>query len=660
MAALALGLAATGAAQDETAVVLEFRWTPAPRAQVAIWLEDADGRFLRTVYLTEATAFRGVGNRPGASLMNSGYRWPYGRREGVLPVWAARRASAPGARGFRRVIFQNRSSEGLASRQVSDQSVDDYYCLSFNRDTTTRDALDAVSCASVFTSDKGRFITEDDVGAGYAEPWEDSVSLVGSMQPLSLYSLYPPRMDVGRCVQTGCYDHVDLDAFAAEARAVMPEIDEVSQATPAGGVGFAWLFTLPESWPAGDYVAWIEVHVEGDYNATYNDTTFPTPTTPSGTWDSWAMGYGYPYRGQPSVVYQLPFELGPMGAATWATSAPVASSSWNFWSADYGQLEPMTGMSDDPVGAPGSGADRLFVDGSGQRFIVGIETLMPLVEPEPGEDPWTDVLPMPTAGTGSGGSGGSSGTSGGGGGQGGGGAAAPDPGVSEPPVEEGEPAVIIVTPESSSDVGPIRELEVKQHENPRHSHEWVRIAFLAPDSSEALHGYDVRVGTEPITDEESFIRGARPAKTATEGAEGAVALMLDPELPTGSKVEGEIGNLSARTRYWVAVRARDRLARTGPLSVAAITTTDRTFATVTPCFVATAAYGSPLAAQVGALRGFRDRYLMSHPPGRWLVRAYYVASPVAANFISNHGIMKRVSRLLLRPVVALADWLGSA
>ena len=55
------------------------------------------GTFMSTVGLTQAVSVRGIGNRPGAIQMNSGYRWPYGRREGVLPIWAHRRAAAPGA-----------------------------------------------------------------------------------------------------------------------------------------------------------------------------------------------------------------------------------------------------------------------------------------------------------------------------------------------------------------------------------------------------------------------------------------------------------------------------------------------------------------------------------------------------------------------------------
>jgi hypothetical protein len=48
-------------------------------------------------------------------------------------------------------------------------------------------------------------------------------------------------------------------------------------------------------------------------------------------------------------------------------------------------------------------------------------------------------------------------------------------------------------------------------------------------------------------------------------------------------------------------RFRHRLNRRGPISVAQNTTPKRTFATVTPCFVASAAYGSPLAGAVSGL-----------------------------------------------------------
>ncbi|MGB5548481.1 MAG: hypothetical protein WBM74_18020, partial [Polyangiales bacterium] len=310
-------LAVLGSASaQESDRLLEFRFTPSRRAQIAIWIEDADGRFMETVALTSSVALRGVGNRPGALQMNSGFRWPYGRREGILPVWGHRRAEAPGAEPFPMVIFQDRSSEGFASRTSVDASPDSYFCLSFDQTTTTREALDAVTCASVFNSDKGRFVTDDDVRNQYSEPFVD-VSGSESMRPLSQGSIYPPRRDVDGL---GQYDHPDVGRFVGEARRVMPEIDAVTMATPAGDVPRTIQYIAPSDWEDGEYLAWIEVNVEGDYNEVYNDETYPTPVSES--WDFWAETYGYPYRGQPSVLYAVPITIGPI-IDEYRTSEPL-------------------------------------------------------------------------------------------------------------------------------------------------------------------------------------------------------------------------------------------------------------------------------------------------------------------------------------------------
>lgn len=75
------------------------------------------------------------------------------------------------------------------------------------------------------------------------------------------------------------------------------------------------------------------------------------------------------------------------------------------------------------------------------------------------------------------------------------------------------------------------------------------------------------------------------------------------------------------------------------------------------CFIATAAYGSPMTNEVMALRHFRDRYLLTSAPGRQLVSGYYALSPVIADTIRQREWLRATVRSLLRPMVAMAGWL---
>ncbi len=75
------------------------------------------------------------------------------------------------------------------------------------------------------------------------------------------------------------------------------------------------------------------------------------------------------------------------------------------------------------------------------------------------------------------------------------------------------------------------------------------------------------------------------------------------------------------------------------------------------CFVATAAWGSPLAPKVMVLRSFRDRILLSTAFGRALVDRYYVEGPFLARFIADRPAMRAATRVLLWPVVGIA-WLA--
>jgi hypothetical protein len=72
------------------------------------------------------------------------------------------------------------------------------------------------------------------------------------------------------------------------------------------------------------------------------------------------------------------------------------------------------------------------------------------------------------------------------------------------------------------------------------------------------------------------------------------------------------------------------------------------------CFIATAAYGYYDAPQVQALRNFRDRFLLTHAPGRAFVAWYYRNSPPIAEYLRSHAIANATVRVTLYPAVLLA------
>ena len=74
---------------------------------------------------------------------------------------------------------------------------------------------------------------------------------------------------------SSCQDHPDSALYANKARAAMPEIDAVTMATPPADTEQTVMFSVPSTWPDGDYVAYLEINTEGDYNGTFNSTALP-------------------------------------------------------------------------------------------------------------------------------------------------------------------------------------------------------------------------------------------------------------------------------------------------------------------------------------------------------------------------------------------------
>lgn len=128
----------------------------------------------------------------------------------------------------------------------------------------------------------------------------------------------------------------------------------------------------------------------------------------------------------------------------------------------------------------------------------------------------------------------------------------------------------------------------------------------------------------------------------------------------------ESSNIVNGLRYYVRVAAVDEADNESPLSATAEVvpqeTEDfweryRSAGGTDPgdfCFVATAAFGTPMSSELGALRAFRDRYLMGSAGGRALVAAYYQWGRFAAAWIADKPALRALARVLLTPFIWLA------
>ncbi|MSP62177.1 MAG: hypothetical protein EXR72_17960 [Myxococcales bacterium] len=551
-------LAAAPVSAEPICRAVDLRFAPgAADMQIAVWIETKAGKFVDTAYVTRLTGQFGLANRPGEGLMKTDFRWPYGRREMVLPVWAHRRnkhypkimmggvcGNSPASLCPDKSPCSGDCEDSTIAYHSRVSSYEPFYCS-----PTGASKIDALSCASKGTFAKG----------AYADP--------------PAFSLYPPRADLNAFSQ--------VDSENAKDFAKQNDLVAISRATPLAGKPLdpALSWYSPEV-PDGEYVAWIEMSQEADFNAQHNH---PNKKDSVDAWDF----EGHSFLGQPSVVYQVPFRLGPDGWSAIATSY----AGYGSWDGSNGTLTPPDGTI--TVGVPGKGAGRLLEQKDGldvyrMKVLVG-------------------SCPHPDGGVADGGGG------------------VTDGGMPVPPA--------CIPPDA------VTELEVKPAATE------LTVSFRTPALGTAPNRFSVRYheGLAPITDD-NFYEAISARDPPMPGAPGTV-------------VTTTIDGLLASTEYTVAVRGISPCNKGSQVVAFSTATAQQKFTVLHGCFVATAAYGTPLAGAVDDLRRLRDHHLLDNPAGQLFVAAYYALSPSLANAIATDRRLRTATRAALAPLVDLASQL---
>ncbi|MEZ4380639.1 MAG: CFI-box-CTERM domain-containing protein [Nannocystaceae bacterium] len=410
-------------------------------------------------------------------------------------------------------------------------------------------------------------------------------------------SRYPPRNDLIEF--EAIHDSPDAPKFSD-----LNKLDAYTAATPAGDAPEFTTALLPQSaLDRGPLTAYIEVNLERDENTKWDfdrdkdhfvDTRLP--------------GYGIEYLGQPSVLYKVTFE--PRKAGFQGTSAY----------AGYGEWNGASGAVNAPDGtintAQGSGADRLKeYTLNGETFRFGVYSH--------GADAGgtTDSDGTDSDGTDSDSSGTDSDT----------GDDSSDTGWSSCTQRE---------------LPPIKDFNVEGV-----AFDEVRAHFTIPEEAIDLGGDNMDLSRVRVY----YLNGDMALDESNLGAAIETTFSAADLDPPGTRTSVDIDQLWGNYTYQFAIRYEDRCANKSPLVAASITTETQQFQQVEGfCFLATAAYGAPWIAEVGALRYFRDAFLKISPTGRDLVRFYYTYSPPLARVIQREPVMRGMVRAVVQPIADVA------
>lgn len=201
------------------------------------------------------------------------------------------------------------------------------------------------------------------------------------------------------------------------------------------------------------------------------------------------------------------------------------------------------------------------------------------------------------------------------------------------PTGSDEPEALPPASDPCLELRPVDELRMLARD-----YHFVDLAFRPAEGASA---YEVRYreGGGAIETDSEFV----------QSIPGPSVLQIDDR----SELKFRIDRLRPKTIYTVAVRGYDQCQRASRARSIEVTTTERVYATVDACFIATAAYGSGDQEEVVELRRFRDRVLRRSEIGNRLIDLYYAASPPLAAFIREHEILRAMVRAGLDPLVWL-------
>jgi hypothetical protein len=291
--------------------------------QIVAWLETPGGEYVHTIYITNQTGRYGMGNRPGRFDFNSGPGWPYGRRTTTFPVWSHKHGVP-----FQQIEFQSggEQRDSNLSHELTKSSRELYYCRPL---LLSEWQADGATCASTVYTDKGLF----------------------SSGP----SVYPPRSDL---IPVNGTDSPSVQMYKS-----LNPFDAVSQATPRLGELATVSWPMPLTLATGDYVLFMEVALEQDFNDQFNQIRDPSPAL------QYYGEYGVPYRGQPSVIYRVPFTVAD--AETVAMTDTYVG--WGDPTGQTGKINPPD-AAQITEGVPNTGASRLLLTSKdGQMFRVRVD-----------------------------------------------------------------------------------------------------------------------------------------------------------------------------------------------------------------------------------------------------------------------------------------------